>query len=79
MDTLHANIFAEKMWAAFANAKATHIFQQKTCELDILLTRTVDILITNELVKLTMLWTTGPGTLFRLLNHLHERIPLQNE
>ena len=22
-------IFAEKMWVAFANAKATHIFQQK--------------------------------------------------
>ena len=30
------------------------------CELDIVLTRTVNILTTNELVNLTMLWTTGP-------------------
>ena len=37
-------------------AKATHIFfQQNTCELDIVLTRTVNILTTNELVKLMML------------------------
>ena len=57
---IYANIFAEKMWEAFAFAKATHIFQQKNCELDIVLTRTVNILTTNELVKLTMLWTTGP-------------------
>ena len=49
------------MWVAFAFAKATHIFFSKTtCELDIVLTRTVSILATNELVKLTMLWTTGP-------------------
>ena len=33
----------------------SHIFQQKYCELDILLTRTVNILTTNELVKLMML------------------------
>ena len=26
---LYANIFAEKMWAAFAFAKATHIFTEK--------------------------------------------------
>ena len=26
---IYANIFAEKMWVAFAFAKATHIFQQK--------------------------------------------------
>ena len=30
-------------------------------ELDIVLTRTVHILTTNELVKLMMLLTTGPG------------------
>ena len=43
-------------------AKATHIFFSKnTCELDIVLTRTVNILTTNELVKLTVLWTTGPS------------------
>ena len=36
--------------------QAAHIFfQQKICELDILLTRTVNILTTNKLVKLTML------------------------
>ena len=59
---IYANIFAEKMWAAFAVAKATHIFffSKNTCELDIVLTRTVNILTTNELVKLKMLWTTGP-------------------
>ena len=48
------------MWVAFAFVKATHIFQQKYCEFGIVLTRTVNILTTNELVKLTMLWTTRP-------------------
>ena len=44
-----------------AFAKATHIFSAKNmCELDIVLTRIVNILTTNELVKLMMLWTTGP-------------------
>ena len=59
-----ANIFAKKMWGAFAFAKATHIFQQNTCELDVL-NRTINILTINELIKLTMLRTTGPwsGTL----------------
>ena len=27
---IYANIFAEKMWVAFAFAKATHIFSAKT-------------------------------------------------
>ena len=44
----------KKMWVAF------HFFSKNACELDILLTRTVNILTTNELVKLTMLWTTLP-------------------
>ena len=50
------------MWVAFANfPKATHIFSAKnTCELDAVLTRTVNNLTINELVKLTKLWTTGP-------------------
>ena len=49
------------MWVAFTFAKATHIFFQKnTCELDIVLTRTINITTTNELVKLTTLWTTEP-------------------
>ena len=39
----------------------SHFFSAKNiCELDIVLTRTVNILTTNELVKLTLLWTTGP-------------------
>ena len=39
------------MRVAFAFAKATHMFFSKnTCELDSVLTRTVNILSTNELV-----------------------------
>ena len=50
----------KKMWFA----KATHIFFSKsTCEYDIVLTRTVNIVTTNELVKLTILWTSGPWLL----------------
>ena len=49
------------MSVAFACAKTTHIFFSKnTCELDIVLTRTVNILTINGLVKLTMLSTPGP-------------------
>ena len=44
----------KKMWVAF--------FSKNTCEFGIVLTRTVNILTTNELVKLTTLWTTGPWT-----------------
>ena len=50
---IYANMFAEKMWVAFAY----------TCELDIVLARTVNILTTYELIKLKMLWTTGPWAL----------------
>ena len=59
---IYASIFCWKtvcsfcMWLAFA--KATHIFVSKnTCELDSVLTRTVNVFNTNELVKLTTLWT----------------------
>ena len=38
----------------------SYFFSKNTCELYIVLTRKVNILITNELVKLTTLWTTGP-------------------
>ena len=40
----------------------SHFFSKNTCEIHvvIVLTRTINILTTNELVKLTMLWTTGP-------------------
>ena len=34
---------------------SSHVFSKNTCELDIVLTRTVNILTTNELVKLMML------------------------
>ena len=59
---IYANIFAEKMLVAFAFAKATHFFffSKNTFELNIIITRTVNTLTTNEPVKLTMLWTTGP-------------------
>ena len=49
------------MWANLQ--KLLTFFQQNICELDIVLTRTVNILTTNELVKLTMLWTTEPWML----------------
>ena len=38
----------------------SHFFSKNTCEFGIVLTRTVNILTTNELLKLTTLWTTGP-------------------
>ena len=47
------------IWKSFS-----HFFSKNTCELDIVLTRTVNILTINELVKLTTLWTTGPWCLF---------------
>ena len=39
------------------------ILRMITCALDIVLTITVNILTIKELVKLTMLWTTGPKSL----------------
>ena len=39
----------------------SHFFSKNTSELDIVLTRTVNILTTNKLIKLTMLWTSGPS------------------
>ena len=57
----------KKMWVAFAFA--THIFFSKnTCELDTVLTRTVNILTIYELVKLTILWTTGPRTIITCIS-----------
>ena len=54
------------MWVAFAFANAIHIFFSKfTSELDIVLTRAVNILTTNKLVKLMMLGTTGPRSAIR--------------
>ena len=52
----------------FLLKKYSHFFSKNTCELDIVLTRTVNI---NELVKLTTLWTTGPRcTLEDIASHL---------
>ena len=49
---IYDNIFAEKKKSF---AKATHFFSKNTCELDIVLTRTVNILTGKELVKLKTL------------------------
>ena len=43
------------MWVAFGFAKAHIFFRQNTCELDIVLTTTINILTNNKLVKLMML------------------------
>ena len=54
-------IFMLKNVSSFCICKSySHFFCKNTCELDIVLTRTVNILTTNKLVKLMMLWTTGP-------------------
>ena len=42
------------------SSSKSYFFQQNTCELDSVLTRAVNILTTNEFIKLTTLWTTGP-------------------
>ena len=47
----YAYIFAEKR-----KMSSTHSFNKNTCELVTVLTRTGNILTTNELVKLTMFW-----------------------
>ena len=53
--------FAEKMWEAFVVQKLLTFFQQKNIRiLSIESTKTVNEITLNELVKLTMLWTTGP-------------------
>ena len=47
-----------------ATAKATHIFSAKNIRiLCIESAKTVNEMTLNELVKLTMLWTTGPSVL----------------
>ena len=49
----------KKMWVALCKSYS-HFFSKNTCELDIVLTKTVNSLNTKKLVKLTMLQTTGP-------------------
>ena len=46
----------KKNVSSFCTCKSySHFFSKNTCELDIVLTRTVNILTTNELVNLMML------------------------
>ena len=48
----------------------SHFYSKNTCELDLVLTRMVNILTTNELVKLTRLWRTGSRCFFQILGHV---------
>ena len=60
----YAEIFCWKNVSSFCSAKATHIFSAKNIRiLYIESTKTVNEMTLNELVKLTMLWTTGPRSL----------------
>ena len=57
----YAEIFCWKNLSSFCSAKATHIFSAKNIIiLYIESAKTVNEMTLNELVKLTMLWTTGP-------------------
>ena len=57
-DSKYAEIFC---WKNVSYAKATHIFSAKNIRiLYIECTKIVNEITLNELVKLTMLWTTGP-------------------
>ena len=56
--------FLLKNVSSFCSAKATHIFSAKNIRiLYIESAKTVNEMTLNKLVKLTMLWTTGPRTL----------------
>ena len=56
--------FCWKNVSSFCTAKATHIFSAKNIRiLYIESAKTVSEMTLNELVKLTMLWTTGPWEL----------------
>ena len=49
--------------SSFCSAKATHIFSAKHIRIHVLYiesAKTVNEMTLNKLVKLTMLWTTGP-------------------
>ena len=60
----YANIlkfFAEKNVSSFCSAKATHIFSAKNIRIFYIESaKTVNEMTFKELIKLTMLWTTGP-------------------
>ena len=64
----YAEIFCWKNVRSFSSAKATHIFSAKNIRiLYIESAKTVHEMTLTELVKLTMLWTTGPSTLDKCL------------
>ena len=52
---IYANIFAKQCEWCLHLQRLPTIIQQNTCELDIVLTRTANILTNNELVKLMTL------------------------
>ena len=57
----YTEIFCWKNVSSFCSAKATHIFSAKNIRiLYIESAKTVNEMTLKELVKLTMLWTTGP-------------------
>ena len=65
----YAEIVCWKNVSSFCSAKATHIFSAKNIIiLYIESAKTVNEMTLNELVKLTMLWTTGPW--LSAYNHL---------
>ena len=62
--------------SSFCSAKATHIFSAKNIRLlYIESAKTVNEMTLNELVKLTMFWTTGPRSSYGILTRLSR--PLQ--
>ena len=57
----YAEIFCWKNVSSFCSAKATHIFSAKNIRVVYIeAAKIVNEMTLNELVKLTMLWTTGP-------------------
>ena len=56
--------FAEKMWVAFVVQKLLTFFQQKNIRIMYIESaKTVNEMTLNDVVKLMMLWTTGPWSL----------------
>ena len=55
------------MWVAFAVQKLLTFFQQKYQNIES--AKTVNKMTLNELIKLTMLWTTGPRYFTKFSQH----------
>ena len=56
----YIDIFAEKMWVAFALQKLLTFLQQTICIWIWKYLSYITHFVINEFIKLTMLWTTGP-------------------